>query len=49
VLTREAFERLKPYLVRSMLADMRQRAVDRLGGRTAVVETRPRSGTLRAN
>lgn len=41
VLTREAFERLKPYLVRSMLADMRQRCLDRVSGRHVVVSTIP--------
>jgi FkbM family methyltransferase len=38
---RETFERLKPYLVRSMLADMRQRSIDRLALRRVVVEAAP--------
>jgi hypothetical protein len=41
VTTREAFDRLKPYLVKSMLADMRQRFVDRASGRRVAVETAP--------
>lgn len=41
VLTREAFERVKPYLVRSMLADMRQRFIDRLSVPRVAVQTVP--------
>ena len=41
VLSREAFVRLRPYLVRSMLADMYQRGVDRLPVRQVIVRTRP--------
>jgi predicted kinase len=41
VLTKEAFNRVKPYLVRSMVADMRQRVVDRVGGRRLRVVTAP--------
>jgi len=40
VLTREAFEQVKPYLVRSMLEDMRQRVIDRLSFGRIVVTPR---------
>jgi hypothetical protein len=39
VLTREAFERVKPYLVRSMLEDMRQRVIDRLSPQRILVDS----------
>jgi hypothetical protein len=39
VLMREAFERVKPYLVRSMLEDMRQRVIDRFPSRRILVDS----------
>jgi FkbM family methyltransferase len=46
--SREAFERLRPYLIRSMLADMRQRVVDRATRRCVVVLGAPPAGPLQA-
>jgi FkbM family methyltransferase len=40
---REAFEEVKPYLVRSMLVDMRRRLADRLSRRVEVETLPPRS------
>ncbi len=45
---RETVDQLKPYLVKSMLVDMRQRFVDRLSVRRVVVQTVPAGRSLPA-